>query len=438
MDKNLTNLYAEHVATRMLELERALEAESFESLLIHSGSPKRAFLDDFEYSFKANPHFLAWLPLDLHPECILQLSPGDKPILHYYQPDDYWNKPPADPQSWWAQWFDVQMLTTPIRTDQLSTSGRTAVIDELAGTDKEGRRWFNPQGLINRLHLDRTRKTAYEQECILAANRKAAAGHRAAQAAFKQGMSEFDIHLAYCAAAGQGEAELPYGNIVALNENGATLHYQSKALSPPATINSFLIDAGATYHAYAADITRTYSFGDPLFAEMIEAMDAMQLDIVSRCIAGCDYRELHLSTHLAIADLLHRFGVLKISPEAALESGVSNVFFPHGLGHFLGIQVHDVAGLIADAAGTPIDRPEGHPFLRLTRTLEAGNVVTIEPGFYFVEPLLAALKSGPQHSVVNWDLVEQLMPFGGIRIEDDVLVLAAGNRNLSREAFAET
>jgi Xaa-Pro dipeptidase len=117
-------------------------------------------------------------------------------------------------------------------------------------------------------------------------------------------------------------------------------------------------------------------------------------------------------------------------------SGLSAVFYPHGLGHFLGLQTHDVAGLIADAAGTPIPRPEGHPFLRLTRKLEAGNVLTIEPGLYFVEPLLRKWRANGDIAAINWDKVEALAPYGGVRIEDNMLVTAGEPRNLTREAFA--
>jgi len=124
-----------------------------------------------------------------------------------------------------------------------------------------------------------------------------------------------------------------------------------------------------------------------------------------------------------------------VSAEAAVESGLSAVFYPHGLGHYLGLQTHDVAGLIADADGTPIPRPEGHPFLRLTRTLEAGNVLTIEPGLYFIEPLLRKWRENGDVGAIAWDKVEAFAPYGGIRIEDNMVVTDGVPRNLTREAF---
>jgi len=116
---------------------------------------------------------------------------------------------------------------------------------------------------------------------------------------------------------------------------------------------------------------------------------------------------------------------------------VSNVFLPHGLGHHLGLQVHDSGGKLAGPEGDPIPQPEAWPFLRNLRPIEAGNVFTIEPGLYFIDSLLAELESSPHGRRVNWDAVASLRPCGGVRIEDNVWVGPDGVRNLTREAFAQ-
>ena len=151
--------------------------------------------------------------------------------------------------------------------------------------------------------------------------------------------------------------------------------------------------------------------------------------------AGLDYRELHLQCHLRLAGVLHALGIVDMDPAAMLEKRVTSTFFPHGLGHPIGLQVHDVAGF-SDENGILIPRPEGHPFLRMTRTLEPGMVVTIEPGLYFIPILLAELKQRPEAKAVNWAKVEQLMRYGGLRIEDEVNCTGAEPENLSRDAFA--
>ena len=121
-----------------------------------------------------------------------------------------------------------------------------------------------------------------------------------------------------------------------------------------------------------------------------------------------------------------------------MANGLSGVFFPHGIGHLLGLQVHDVAGLAADVSGrTEIPRPPGHRYLRLTRTLEPGFVVTIEPGVYFIDLLLDAAQRDGLGRHIHWDTVRALQPYGGIRIEDDVVCTATNTpENLTRDAFA--
>lgn len=418
--------------------ERAMQSRGLDAVLVHSGSPLVSFLDDYEYAFRPNPLFLTWLPLVHHPDSALLVRPGQDPLLCFYQPDDYWYQPPSDPESWWADHFEVQVARSA--DDWISAFGKmlpreAAVVGDspsLASIFAPDQ--INPEPLITALHLSRTRKTAYEIECMSAASRLAALAHRAAEAAFLSGSSELEIHHAYLAACDHTDYRLPYNNIVALNEHGSVLHYQGREQSAPAESRSFLIDAGCTVNAYCSDITRTYSKESGLFADIVAAMDALQQTLVKRVRAGVDFRDLHLETHRGVARILSDASVISVEADDAVESGLSSVFYPHGLGHFIGLQTHDVAGLI-DNEGEPIPRPEGHPFLRLTRVLETGNVLTIEPGLYFIEPLLHAWKRDSDAAMINWEVVESLMAFGGVRIEDNVVVEEEGCRNLTREAF---
>jgi Xaa-Pro dipeptidase len=214
------------------------------------------------------------------------------------------------------------------------------------------------------------------------------------------------------------------------------LHYTDLDRQPPGQLRSFLIDAGAQVHGYAADITRTYSHRDARFAELIARMDALQLEVVRRVRAGVDYAKLHIETHRMLGALLVDAELARGSAETLVETGVTAAFLPHGLGHLLGIQVHDVGGHMQGESGTIIDPPSGHPYLRLTRVLEENMTLTIEPGLYAIDMLLEKLRGSPAEEHVLWDGVDWLRPFGGIRIEDNVRVLANGSENMTRDAFS--
>jgi len=439
-------LYADHVAEVQRRWEEALEAESFDAVLVHSGSPITSFLDDYEYAFRPNPHFLHWLPLTRHADSALLVRPGRRPTLFYYQPVDYWYLPPADPESWWADHFRIEVVREAEGwrqglKERLTGTGAVpqsvaAIGDSPSLGGEFGPDRINPAGLVTRIHLARSRKTPYEVACMDAAARLAARAHVAAEQAFRAGESEFGIHLRYLATCAHTDTQLPYNNIVALNEHSAVLHYQAREHEAPAQVRSFLLDAGCTVNMYASDITRTHARDPGPFGDLIAAMDGVQQGLTGQVRAGVDYRELHLAAHRAIAGVLEAAGVIRVPADDAVESGLSSVFFPHGLGHFLGLQTHDVAGLI-DNEGEAIPRPAGHPALRLTRVLEPGNALTIEPGLYFIDTLLDGWRTERDASMVEWRQVESLQPFGGIRIEDNVVVTDSGCENLTRPAFAE-
>lgn len=437
MKEDYRSLYAAHVAEMSRRWEASLEAEKYDAAVVHSGSPLYGFQDDYEYAFRPNPNFLAWLPLTHHPDSVLMIVPGERPRLVFYQPQDYWYLPPSDPEPWWADHFDVEVVADSDAWRQKVPSGQVAAIgDSPALADDYGHRRVNHSALTNRLHIWRTRKTPYEVACVQEAARLAARAHTEAERAFREGETEYGIHVRYLAACEHTDTELPYNNIVALNEHGAVLHYQERERSLPGEVRSFLIDAGCAFNAYASDITRTYAKAAGEFAGLIDAMEAVERRLVGKVQAGVDYRELFLESHHMISTVLVEAGLIRVSAGDAVESGLSRVFYPHGLGHFLGLQVHDVAGLI-DNDGNAIPRPEGHPFLRLTRVLEEGNILTIEPGLYFIDQLLEDWRQNGDASMIDWARVEALKPFGGIRIEDDVLVRQDGCEDLTRKAFAD-
>ena len=432
-------LYPEHIATIAARHDDALEKSGAAHAVIFSGNPKYAFLDDHTYPFTANPHFLGWVPLTAVPLSYIVYTPGEKPVLVYNQPKDYWHSVPGAPSGYWTSAFDIRIVNSlsdvaehlPADRDKCVLLGEIDDPELAFGIER-----INPSTTLNVLHYARGRKTAYELACMRLASTRGATGHRAAEGAFRSGASEFAIHQAYGKAVSHADEELPYGNIIALNDHGAVLHYRNLDREAPADALSFLIDAGAQVHGYASDITRTYSGGDAQFAELCERMDEMQLEICKCVKAGVDYRDLHVETHRLIAAVLIDTNLANGDPDDLLSSGVTSAFFPHGLGHLLGMQVHDVGGFMENEGGNTIDPPSGHPFLRLTRVLEEDMVLTVEPGLYVIDMLLEKLRGTKAEGQVNWETVDWLRPFGGVRIEDDVRVLADGCENFTRDAFA--
>ena len=434
-------LYADHLATLHARTAIALERSGFDHLVVPSGTLHYQLFDDRDYPYAVNPQFKHWLPLTRNPGSWLVATPGARPKLVYLQPRDYWHVVPEAPSGWWVEHFDIAIIRKP--EDALQhlpkNASRCAILGEAQSAlgDYGAFKPNNPQPVINYLEYQRAFKTPYEIEMMREASRRGARAHRAAERAFRAGASEFGIHLAYCQAAGQDANELPYGNIVALNEHGAVLHYTELGRLPPKPVRSFLIDAGASHGGYACDITRTYATDTGSeFQALVDAVDVAQRAMCAQVRAGVDYRQLHLDAHLALAGVLRDFGIVKVSPEEALATGVSSAFFPHGIGHGIGLQVHDVAGFAASDHGGTIPKPDGHPYLRLTRTLEPGFVVTIEPGLYFIDMLLEDLQAAGHGASVDWERVDAFRPCGGVRIEDDVVCTGGDPLNLTREAFA--
>jgi Xaa-Pro dipeptidase len=429
MHDQLASLYPHHLATVRECADQALALAGFDHLLIAAGMPLRKFLDDQDYPFVVSPHFKHWLPLTDAPGSWIAYTPGRKPKLIFLQPHDYWHVVPKAPHGYWVEHFDIVIVSNAADALAALPTGKRAVI-AAACPATDGVEANNPPAVLDYLHWHRSYKTPYELILMREASR---IGTRA----FRAGESEFGIHMAYLAAARQIDAELPYASIVGLNEHGAVLHYTNFDRTPPAHSRSFLIDAGASAAGYASDITRTYAAPQAAeFQALIDSVDAAQQGFVARVRAGQSYPELHIHAHHVLAGVLREHGFIRMSAESAVESGVSSAFFPHGLGHPIGLQVHDVAGFQQSERGGSIPRPQGHPYLRMTRVLEPGMVVTIEPGLYFIDMLLEELRAKPVAADVDWAKVDAFRQYGGIRIEDDMVCTESAPENLTRDAFA--
>ena len=287
---------------------------------------------------------------------------------------------------------------------------------------------------MNYLYFHRAYKSEYEFECIRNANKIAVKGHKAAKDAFYSKASEFEIQLEYLKAVSQSQTEVPYGTIIGLNENAAILHYTTLERKAPSEHRSLLIDAGANFNGYAADITRTYSFDtSDEFAELIEEMNKIEIELVKSYQVGESYTEAHIRSHKLIANTLSKFKFINLDGDLIYEKGLVKPFYPHGLGHHLGSQVHDLGANLADDFGAQVEKPKDHPHLRAIRTLEPRMVYTCEPGLYFIDSLLSEIKDSENNKFMNWDKIENFKKFGGIRIEDNIILHRDRNENITRD-----
>jgi Xaa-Pro dipeptidase len=427
-------LHREHIAELERRYARALSENGYDAVVIHSGSPKpRTEFDDQFWPLRATPEFQHWLPL-AQPDCALLIRAGQRPKLIWTQPPNFWEKPAEPGTDYWLPQFDIVVIE-----DVADARAHIHPAGKLAFVGEETRRattWgigdANPPSLMQALDRLRVHKTPYELAAIDEANVIAARGHVAVRDAFLAGdRSELDLHLLYLSATAQDDPETPYKNIVALGENAATLHHVSYRKQPRTRgAESLLLDAGAACNGYSSDVTRTYVKGTgataATFGELIARTDAMQQRLCAAATVGKPYEQLHEEAHQQIGAILAELGVAKVGAEEVVATGLSRAFFPHGLGHSLGLTCHDV--------GCAEIKPKTkNPWLRNTTTISVDQVFTIEPGIYFIEMLLAPLRHGANATRIDWALVDALAALGGIRIEDDVHVVAGGLRNLTRD-----
>lgn len=433
----LDGLFSKHVERLQAETERVLDEAGFDSLVVSSGVPFTFFVDDRDAPFEPVPHFAHWCPLT-GPHHVLHVVPGRRPRVIRFAPEDYWYEQGGVPEGFWVSPFDLEeagtqdgVWTALGRPENAAYIGNETDPASAAGLE------LNPGRLVSRLDWVRSYKDEYEIRTLEEATRLGARGHEAAREAFASGASELDIHHVFLKAVGLTEGELPYTTIVALDEKGATLHYERKRTSRDGKV--LLLDAGAQVRRYASDITRTTPAPscDPRMEPLVEAMDTLEKELADGSTAGRPYLDVHVDAHRGIGRILSEQGILKVGAEEAFDKGLTHPFFPHGIGHHLGIQVHDVAGKVSDPEGTSAPPPEEYPFLRNTRPIEVGHVFTIEPGLYFIPMLLRPFRSGPDSGAFDWNLIDALTPFGGVRVEDNVVVTDSGPRNLTREHLAD-
>ena len=292
--------------------------------------------------------------------------------------------------------------------------------------------------LVQAVIAMRRNKDAAELGAMRAAAAHTAAAHMAVARALHPGGHERTLAALFEAVLGARNCVTGYATI--LSQHGEILHNHShdEVLRDGALL---LVDGGGEVASgHGADVTRTWPVGGAFIGRQraaYEAVLAAENAAIDRCRPGVWYREVHDAASLEIARFLADEGLLRIAPEDALETGAHALFFPHGVGHLLGMDVHDLENF-GDLAAWPegMARPEefGTRNLRLNLPLEPGWVVTVEPGFYVVPAILDDPVLRERFAdQVDFERAEDWRGFGGIRIEDDIAITGGAPENLSAE-----
>ncbi len=394
------------------ELRRALGRRMGGEALIHleGGRPvPRNF--DVEYVFRQNSDFLYLTGVE-EPGCHLVLDPKTRKETLFVPRVD------SHHRVWEGH------VPSPAEARVLFGVDRVMYADELKKF--LGRRKVAPKPRL-RDALDELRacKTEAELALMRRASEVSGVAHRAVMAAARPGMKEYELQAVFeaeCLKAGL--KHLAYPSIVAAGVNGAVLHYRHNT----ATLRDgelLLIDAGAEHKGYAADITRTYPANGKFTARQRDVYQIV-LETQKACIAaarvGVVSADLHVRSMRLIAEGLKSLGLLRGETDGLVEGGAVRMFYPHGLTHMLGLDVHDVTGGKKRVMPNPTKVP-----VRFVAKLEPGFVITMEPGVYFIEALIkdAALRRKHKGSI-DFTKAESFLDFGGVRIEDDIVVQADG------------
>ncbi|OOQ87721.1 peptidase D [Penicillium brasilianum] len=314
-----------------------------------------------------------------------------------------------------------------------------------------------PKGLPAELPLDakqlmpamdaaRGVKDEYEIRLIRQANKVSGLAHRKILENIQKMTNESQIEGSFLdTCISYGAPNQAYQIIAASGPNAAVLHYDrnNESLKDKPLV---CLDAGAEWQCYASDVTRTFPLSGEwpsIYArDIYRVVERMQEECIKRIRRGTRFLSLHdLAHEISIIELLH-LGVFKGGSLSEIRaSGASKVFFPHGLGHHVGLEVHDVSESSIMALHPDFDHdqygsvlnPAGSlaPCTLSAPLLEEGMVVTVEPGIYFSPLALANARKQPFAKYIDFDVAEKYVHIGGVRIEDDILVTATGYENLT-------
>jgi Xaa-Pro dipeptidase len=364
------------------------------------------------------------------PDSYLTYSIPDDSLTLFIPPVDpdsvIWSGLPMSPSEAKAKYDIDACKTTDEVNPYLASSSSSSTVYAIPGQISDNTTFLafaskDLEQLKTAIEYCRVTKSDYEVALIRKANAISTAAHIAVMKAARHATNECELEAVFLKSCVERNAKnQAYHSIVAAGENGATLHYVHNA-APIEKQNLLLLDAGCEIDCYASDITRTFPLKGEFTKESL-AIYNIVLDMQNQCIAalksGVLWDSVHELAHkIAIAGLLS-LGILKGDADAIFKARTSVAFFPHGLGHYLGMDTHDTGGNANYA-----DKDRMFRYLRTRGNLPARSIITVEPGIYFcrfiIEPYL---KDEVHKDFIDESVLEKYWSVGGVRIEGTSIV----------------
>jgi len=432
------------------KLKQQVEPSSI--VILKGGENVPHYSTDIDYLFIQDPYFY-WLFGVTDPDYygIIDIDSGKSTLLMPRLPEEFaiWmgklkqteevkEKFKVDKVVYTDELEDLLKQLQPsviLTLDGVNTdSGRSVPQFEIPNQNKYK---LNKKLLFECITDCRVIKTEYEIDALKKASEISCNAHRSVMLKVKPGMHEYQLeslflHYGYYAG---GCRHVAYTCICGTGENGAILHYGHAGAPNQKKIKDgdmCLLDMGASYRGYASDITCSYPANGKFTNKqkiIYNAVLAARNAVFGQLKTGVSWVKMHELANVTILTALKEAGLLKGNVEDMLMNGLAAIFMPHGLGHFMGLDVHDVGGYTPDSPARPSE--PGFSKLRTARKLEAGMVITVEPGCYFIDCLLDRALSSDLRIFLVEEMINSYRGFGGVRIEDDVLITENGYLNLS-------
>ena len=398
------------------------------------------YATDYEYPFRQESNFLYLTGVN-EPECELLLD-LKKEEYHLFVP-----KRDANYAVWHGYVKSIESYKEQYKPDHIHYANE--LLDVIRNLNPETIYCLNDEQaefledldrdlkvetetLVDAITYCRLMKTDWELDQLRHACKINNEAHISLMKAMKAGMFEYEAKAIFDAVQMKhGLLQDAYNGIFAAGKNGAILHYvQSESQVKDGEL--FLTDAGFEFNGYASDYTRTYPANGKFTSVQAGVYEAV-VNALDTCIAdtkpGVEMENLHLNAARIMMQGLKDMDLVKGDLDEIMDKNIFALFFPHGLGHFLGLDTHDVGGYPKGVER--IDRP-GIQYLRARRDLQPGMVITIEPGLYFIPALLLpAFEDAEKAPFLNKSKLEGMLDFGGIRVEDNIAITEDGYENFT-------